>query len=105
MQQERVFTSLGAPAQISCIEDGPLCAKFRIAVPLSLPKCALPNGKSRAEEEVALEIVSILTLTRGARRLEIETTFDNTVRDHRLRVMFPTDLAVTSPGRNRSSMW
>lgn len=93
VQLERTITSLGAPAQISCIEDGPLCAKFRIAVPMSLPKCALPNGKSRSEEEVALEIVSILTLTRGARRLEIETTFDNTARDHRLRVMFPTDLA------------
>jgi len=92
VQQERIATSIGAPAKISCIEDGPLSAKFRIAVPITLPKCALPNGTRRSDEEVEMEIVSILTLTRGSRRLEIETTFDNTVRDHRLRVMFPTDL-------------
>lgn len=92
VQQEATITSLGAPAKISCIEDGPLSAKFRVVVPLSLPKCALPNGSRRAEEEVEMEMISILTLNRDARRLEIETTFENTVRDHRLRVMFPTDL-------------
>jgi len=93
VQQERVITSQGAPAQISCIEDGPLSAKFRVLVPFTIPKCALPNSTRRADDDITIEIVSIITLNAGSRRVEIETTFTNTARDHRLRAMFPTDLA------------
>ncbi len=42
---------------------------------------------------IPLRIVSDVTLRAGSDRIEIATAVDNTARDHRLRVLFPTGLA------------
>lgn len=93
VQQDRVITTLGVTADISCVEDGALAASFRVVVPLTIPRAALPNSTRRVDDEVTIEIVSLITLQRDSRRLEIDTSFTNTACDHRLRAMFPTDLS------------
>jgi mannosylglycerate hydrolase len=40
-------------------------------------------------------IAVTLTLRRGQRRLDVKVDLNNTVGDHRLRMMFPTDLVAT----------
>ena len=90
--RDETITTIGAPARIACVEDGPLCAKFRIAVTMTIPQRAMPDKSCRSAETVDIELVTIVTLKAGSRRLEFETHFTNTARDHRLRVMFPTDL-------------
>ncbi len=92
VQQERLVTTLGTPARISCLEDGALSAQFLVVMPLTIPKAALPDSTRRGDDEVTLEITSLITLNKGSRRVEIETSFTNSARDHRLRAMFPTDL-------------
>jgi len=91
--QDRTITTLGTPAHISCVEDGAVSAQFRVVMPLTIPKASLPNSTRREDAEVTIEIVSLITLNLGARRVEIETSFTNSARDHRLRAMFPTDVA------------
>ena len=48
----------------------------------------------RSEKLVPLEITSWLTLRAGSPHLEVRTTVNNAVRDHRVRVLFPTGLNV-----------
>ncbi len=50
--------------------------------------------KSRRVKETAeVKIVTRLALERGSRSVAISSTVDNTVRDHRIRMLFPTGLA------------
>ena len=46
----------------------------------------------RHEKLVPLTIKTKLILENGSRQLKFETTFDNQMKDHRLRVLFPTDI-------------
>mgnify|MGYP000023419464 CR=1 FL=1 len=89
---DKVITSLGHPAQISKIMDTPLKASFKIELVMRLPEFYDPFRERRSDHLRDFPIVSIVTLTKNARRVDIQTTIDNTVKDHRFRAMFPTHL-------------
>ena len=96
--KNKVFNTLTASPQIWLEENGSLCAVIAVAYQLELP-CGGDEplygyqGRSeRSEQTDTLKIVSRITLKRDARRVEIKTTVDNTIRDHRLRVGFPTGI-------------
>ena len=99
--EDRTHTSPGSPVRIWREENGPLAAVLAIEVTMTLPGGGLRpeaavRGESRRRDDTRqLVITSRLRLTRGARRLEISTRVENTVEDHRLRVLFPTDIAAT----------
>ncbi len=67
-----------------------LILNLRLRLPLEL---AL-DRKSRSNESVILPITCRVTLHHNVPRVDIETTLDNTARDHRLRVHFPTPFRV-----------
>lgn len=46
----------------------------------------------RSEEMVVLSLTTTLTLDHSAKGLKVHLTINNTAEDHRLRVMFPTNL-------------
>jgi mannosylglycerate hydrolase len=87
--------SLGCPARIWLEENGPLAATVGIEVVMVLPAFArrpenYVRGEScRSEETRELVITSWITLKKGSRRLEVKTRVENTVCDHRLRLMLP----------------
>lgn len=100
------LTTLGSPAAVTCLEDSAWRAVFRIEQRLRIPLCA---GEALAEattsmtprrerqiprsgETVDLWLRTTLTLEAESPVVRIHTEFDNTARDHRLRMLFPTDL-------------
>ncbi len=87
------YLSTASPAQVSVVHDGPELTAFRSTVTLTVPARYDSAAEKPAEQRVALTITSLISLRRGARVVEVETTFDNTAEDHRLRVLFPTDAA------------
>ncbi|MGQ9853306.1 MAG: alpha-mannosidase [Candidatus Oleimicrobiaceae bacterium] len=87
---DEIITSIGARAEISKSLDGPILVQYRAKVTLMLPKDALPDRSRRNPERVPYELVSYLTLRKGAPFLEIRTELENNVRDHKLRAMFPS---------------
>ncbi len=105
---DRVVTTLGSSPKIELIESGPLLTRYAITYTMPIPK-RLNEGQgdyvrrldadgddaSRSEETEELVIRSELTLDRDARGVTVTTTFENRCEDHRLRVMFPTQLAAT----------
>ncbi len=90
---DEIALSTGSQAQISVMADGPDLAAFRIETAMCLPERYDWHGEKRSIGRVDLRLVSTVTLRRGARTVEVETVVDNSVEDHRLRLLLPTDVA------------
>ena len=89
---DQIFSSIGAPAEVSLIADGIGKATLRIAVSIQVPEEFDFRLMRRSERMATLRVVSDVTLRAGVDHVEVETTVHNTVKDHRLRVLFPTEL-------------
>lgn len=85
----------GQTAAISCRMHGPLQAVFDIRLDWKMPAEFDRVRKARSTEEVLCSITTTLTLHKGSKSLDIETTVRNTARDHYLKVCFPTDSKAT----------
>jgi alpha-mannosidase len=98
-------TSEGCPVVVSLEENGPLLARYKIEYHMTIPAGLDENGgdawqrldggknaSRRTDETRDLVITSLVTLRKGARAVEMVTRFENTCRNHRLRVMFPARL-------------
>ena len=97
------ITSHGSPCTIALEEDGPLLARmrvdYRMMIPVSVddePGVDFREGElcntSRTAERREIVVTSRFTLRAGAKRLDVKTSFTNTCKHHRLRVVFPTRL-------------
>jgi mannosylglycerate hydrolase len=51
------------------------------------------GAKKRSDQTVLVETVTVVSLKKGARFVEVRTTIDNTARDHYLKVCFPAGFA------------
>lgn len=91
MHEEMIY-SYGACADIAVMEDTAFKASFRIKIKMSIPACALQSENGRSENTVSVPIESIVSITKHSERVDVKTTIDNSARDHRLRVLFPTGI-------------
>ncbi len=87
---EQTFTSTAAAADVAVVADGIAKATLRIAVTMNVPQHFRFDRMCRSEQTAPLRITSYVTLRKGAEDVEIRTVVENTVRDHRLRVLLPT---------------
>lgn len=87
---DHVIYSSGAQAQVSKVEDGHLSATIKIDLTLRVPSHC-PDEMKRSSDMVEFPITHLVTLKKNARHIEVNTSFNNTARDHRLRMLFPTE--------------
>ena len=94
---ENSFTvsSHGSQTSIQAIVIGENLVTFEVNLTLKLPLGLTSDRKSRSSETVDLPIKSQITLFRNQPGLFIETEIDNQAEDHKLSVIFPTDLNPT----------
>lgn len=78
-------------ADISIVASGVNEVSFLIEKTMNLPKYLDGNTFKRSEEKSALKIKSTITLRRADPSIIVESEIENNVKDHRLRVLFPTD--------------
>ncbi|MCP4640503.1 MAG: hypothetical protein GY851_08725 [bacterium] len=99
----RTITSHGFPCSIELEEAGPLFARMRVEYRMQIPtgikdeltaqfRDAENSHTSRNDELREMVVTSRFTLRAGQRRLDVTTSLNNTCRNHRMRVMFPTQL-------------
>ncbi|SET10860.1 alpha-mannosidase [Paenibacillus sp. NFR01] len=100
------LTTRGLTASITVLEDTPFRASVEIRHAWEIPASAddlleeeqralvyYPERKAgRSAETVKLELRTVLRLEHGGKGLVIESTIINTAKDHRVRMLFPTDL-------------
>lgn len=94
----QIYTTLTENAQVWCEDNGPLSATLGIRYRVKLPakgyesKCGVYGEGKRSEEMKDFEILSHITLEKGAKSLKVRTVVENNVENHRLRVAFPTGI-------------
>ena len=95
-----------ADAEITCQADTECRTVFRIGHILHIPLCAdsalrenyeamtrrLQRNIGRSAKTAAFPITTYLSLEKDSPVLKIRTEFNNTVKDHRLWMLFPTDI-------------
>jgi len=94
-EEDRLITSLDAPATIERVESSELVTRYRVRHTLEVP-AGLEGAQGayrRGRDTVPLPIESLLTLRAGQRWLDVTTTIDNRAEQHRLRACFPTRIA------------
>jgi len=91
-EQDRIVTSETCTAQVEPVENGPLSGALVIRLTMDLPVAAAPDRSARLSETTPVAITSVVRLRKGERFVRIETTIENVVQDHILRVFFPTDI-------------
>lgn len=104
------LTTFGLNADIAVIEDTPYRASIEIAHEWEIPASAdtlleeeqralvyYPERLAqRAAATVTLKLRTVLRLERSGKGLEVKSFIDNMAKDHRLRMLFPADLAAAS---------
>lgn len=91
-ERSKTFTTKNSKPSITVIEKSPLCSVIRIAHQFKIPVSLTAARNERSTEKTTVEIVSTVTLRSTSRRIDITTSVVNTAKDHRLRVIFPTDI-------------
>ena len=90
-ENDRLFLSKSFEPRISVVEQGPLRGSIRIRVRMKAPEGATSDRKGRSSRRGMIKIWSTVRLTYNSRRVEFETIIESDVKDHCLRVLFPTD--------------
>lgn len=103
---EEALTTRDLKASIQMIEDTPYRATLEIvhdwAIPVSadellqkeqLELIYFPQRKAqRAKETVPMKIRTLVRLEKGGKGVKVEASFNNQAKDHRVRMLFPTDI-------------
>ena len=89
---DRICLSTACSADVSVVADGINKAAIRITVTMNIPE-QFDFGKMERSSRISpLIITSEVTLRKGSDRVEVTTVIDNTIRDHRVRALFPTNI-------------
>ena len=91
-QNDMVFTTLNAQADVSLIRDGELEVSYRVKLDWALPAGRSQDERNRSDVLKPYRIVNTVTLHKGHRWVEVITELDNTAEDHYLQVSFPTNI-------------
>ncbi|WP_440112415.1 alpha-mannosidase [Paenibacillus sp. QZ-Y1] len=99
-------TTQALQAEIRVLEDTSYGASFEVIHHWEIPESAdemldreqreliyYPHRKAqRSAKLIPFQIRTVVSLSRSGKGVELETTFNNQAKDHRVRVLFPTDL-------------
>ncbi|MDK1030626.1 MAG: glycoside hydrolase family 38 C-terminal domain-containing protein, partial [Planctomycetia bacterium] len=91
----QTITSIGCPARIWTEHEGPLSTTMVTEVTMMIPARGDYDKSERSGDLRTMTIRSEVTLRKGARRVDIKTSFVNECEDHRLRAMFSTGIDAT----------
>ncbi len=89
---DTIYTSSSCKTSVEVVERGELRSVARIKHQLKLPVALREDRKGRSESFAILPVTTYVFLEKGSPLIRFRTLVKNTVRDHRLRVLFPTGI-------------
>lgn len=106
VKDDKAITSKGKQAKIELIKDEAYAAEYKITVCMYIPVSGdkqlsreretfegyLSRTAGRSGEKTELVLESFVSLTKNSPEIKVRTEFKNTARDHRLRVIVPTNI-------------
>jgi mannosylglycerate hydrolase len=88
----KIISSKGCSAEIGLIRNSGISATYRVAIVMNIPEGLDSDRKGRLKSVIPTEIVSEITLTKGSRRVDFKTYFENRCKDHLLTVRIPVNV-------------
>lgn len=88
-----VCNGFGSPTMVSLVNRGLGCVTFQVEKEIQLPACLHDGSFTRSQEMKALPVTYTVCVRRESPAVEIQMTVKNTVKDHRLQLLFPTGVA------------
>lgn len=85
-----VYTSIASSADVAVVTDGIGKATLKIRVTMQVPERFDFPALRRETRLTPLVVTHFVTLRKGSDHVEVRTEVQNTVRDHRLRVLLPS---------------
>ena len=92
LENDVIITNEKIEAEIEVVERSLLKAVIKISIILQLPESLTDDRKTRSPKLGNFPIVNWLTLEADSPILGFRTEVKNTVKDHRLRVLFPINI-------------
>lgn len=97
------------PAKIELVCDEEFLAEYKITTELEIPVSQdeaadaerdtyvdlMKRSGGRSRKTVVMPIISYISLERSGRSVKVRTELENCAKDHRLRVLFPTEMKGT----------
>ena len=92
--EDTTFTTKGGSCKISRSFLSPTMCEFKIKRELEVPEGIIHDGHSinRSEKTVALKFTTTVRVTKNSNIVQVKTAFENTARNHRLRMVIPTGI-------------
>jgi len=87
---DEVYSSVASAADVGLSADGIAKATLKIRVSMQVPEAFAFQTMRRDERLAPLVVTHHVTLRKGSDQVEVRTEIDNTVRDHRIRVLLPS---------------
>ncbi|QDU71425.1 glycoside hydrolase family 38 N-terminal domain-containing protein [Mucisphaera calidilacus] len=87
---DQTYSSAAGAADVAVVASSPSYAALRVRTSMRLPAEFDFKRMRRVEQFETLEIDSLVVMFKDSDHLKITTTVNNTVKDHRLRVLLPT---------------
>ncbi len=91
-ENDETFTTLNENAKVTLLHEGELEVSYKVTIDWALPEGRSMDEKTRSKHLNPFKIENIITLKKGAKYVEVETTVDNQSEDHYLQVGFPTNI-------------
>lgn len=89
---DQVYASTASRADVALVHNGPLLTTFRIRTVMTVPAEFDFSSMTRSTRLADLVINTLVSLRPGQDFVEIESTVENTIDDHRVRVLFPSGI-------------
>jgi alpha-mannosidase len=95
-EKNQIFTTIETEAEITHVESSEFLTRYIIRHTMEVPDgLEGEEGNYRRSETMAeMVITSVITLRKGQKWLDIHTSIDNQIEQHRVRACFPTGLMV-----------
>ncbi len=87
---DAIQSSAVCSADVALVADGINKATLRIRVTMDVPEEFVFDRMVRSDVRKPFIVTHDVTLRRGGDCVEVQTTVENTIRDHRLRVLLPS---------------
>ena len=92
VKHDAVITSENTAARFEVEQYGQHRVTVKIELDLRVPRHLTTDDSARSEETTVLPITSHMTIYSDLRRIDFKTEIENTVQDHRLRVLFQSGI-------------
>jgi len=91
-EHSETITAHDLSGQMTIVEASGLAGAVETTFELLLPARIREDRRQRSKDRIACTVSTRVRLTRGSPLVDVETTIENRVEDHRLRVVFPTGI-------------